>query len=143
MARDTESVVQRLIDIVNSGDLDRLGEVVGPDCVYHSAGYPDVHGVEGFRETSAPWLGAFPDAQITVTELLAEGDLVAYRYTFTGTHRGDQLGYAPTGRSVSADALRIDRVINGKIVEVFEIFDNYGLLQQLGVVPEILSEAQY
>jgi steroid delta-isomerase-like uncharacterized protein len=77
---------------------------------------------------------AFPDLMIKIDELVEEGDLVAFRWHCTATHRGDGLGFPATGRPVSFNGMGFIRVERGKLVEGWNNFDQLGMLQQLGVV---------
>jgi steroid delta-isomerase-like uncharacterized protein len=78
---------------------------------------------------------AFPDCRMTVEDVVAEGDQVAYRWTFSGTHRGELRGIAATGKRVSISGINVDRIAHGKIAEHWSQADVLGLLQQLGAVP--------
>ena len=79
---------------------------------------------------------AFPDLHMTIDDMVAEGDRVAYRWTVRGTHRGahTQLGIAPTGKQVTGWGMSIDRIVGGKIVETWNRYDSLGLMQQLEAV---------
>jgi len=81
------------------------------------------------------WAG-FPDMQVTIDDVIAEGDKVAYRWTARGTQTGEMMGIPPTGRSVILTGITIDRYdAESKIVEHWESYDQLGMLQQLGVIP--------
>jgi predicted ester cyclase len=67
--------------------------------------------------------------------MLAEGDLVATRKTFRGTHQGPFMGLEPTGKQVEIGLIDIVRVVDGRVTEHWNAVDNLGLLQQLGVLP--------
>src|SRR5436190_2066921 len=75
--------------------------------------------------------------RITVDEQIAEGDKVASRWTGRGTHDGDLMGVAPTGKQVTVSGLTFSRLANGKVVEEYTNWDTFGMMQQLGVVPEL------
>jgi steroid delta-isomerase-like uncharacterized protein len=77
---------------------------------------------------------ASPDVRCTVEDLIAEGDRVAARWTMRGTHRGELYGIPATGKSVTVASMSLYRLREGKIGEGFLLMDNFGLLQQLGVV---------
>lgn len=134
MPQDTKAVIRRLYDIINWGDLDRLSEVISPDCVYQLVDGSEYHGPEGYREAALTWRNAVPDLYISITHMVAEGDRVAYRYTITGTHLGEWAGIPPTGNTLTDETMAIDRVVDGKIVESSEISDALGVLEQLGLV---------
>jgi predicted ester cyclase len=78
---------------------------------------------------------AFPDSYFTVEDMVAEGDKVATRKTFHGTHRGEFLAIPPTGQQISIGLIDIVRVADGKVVEHWSIADNLGMMRQLGVIP--------
>ena len=80
-------------------------------------------------------LGTFPDARVTVEDQVAEGDKVVSRWTATGTHTGDLMGTAPTGRSIEIPGITISRFSGGKIAEDWYQSDDLGMMQQLGVIP--------
>jgi predicted ester cyclase len=79
--------------------------------------------------------GAFPDARMTIHDLIVDGDTVAWRWTFAGTHEGEFAGVGPTGRFVSYDGVSIERVRDGKIAERWDFPDLMAALSQLGVLP--------
>jgi predicted ester cyclase len=78
---------------------------------------------------------AFPDTHFTIDAMVAEGDLVATRWTAQGTHTGDLMGIAPSGQRVTVTGMNINRVVNGKLSEGWGNFDQLGLLQQIGAIP--------
>ena len=77
---------------------------------------------------------AFPDIRITAEDMVAEGDKVACRGTFSGTHKGEFMGIAATGKQINVGVIEILRIVGGKMVEHWNIVDNLGMMQQLGVV---------
>jgi len=79
-------------------------------------------------------LAAFPDLRVTVDDLLAEADKVAAHITMKGTHKGEFMGIAPTGRQVEMRISDIVRIAGGKAVERWGVEDSLGMLTQLGVV---------
>ena len=79
---------------------------------------------------------AFPDLHYTVENVLAEGELAAGHVTVRGTHQGEFLGIAPTGREVTWSETHVGRYENGKLVEHWGNSDDLGIMQQLGAVPE-------
>ena len=86
-----------------------------------------------FKQVHAAYRQAFPDMQFHIDEVIAEGDTVAMRWTVAGTHRGDLMGLAATGRSSRFEGMSFLRIRNGKIVEGRNVFDQLGMLKQLGV----------
>jgi predicted ester cyclase len=77
-------------------------------------------------------LSAFPDLHFTMEEQLIQGDGVAFRWHATGTHTGPLGAAPPTGKTIAVDGLIVDRLVNGKVQERWEQFDQALMLQQLG-----------
>ena len=96
----------------------------------------DLQGVEGASGLYNAYATAFPDFRLRSDDVIAEGDRVAVRYTFTGTHRGQLADVAATGRAVNAQGIVIFRVADAKVNEVRFVWDKYSLLQQLGALPQ-------
>jgi predicted ester cyclase len=89
---------------------------------------------------------AFTDLTATIEDMIAEGDKVAYRLTFRGTHQGELMGMPATGKHVTYTGIGIDTVVNGTITDMWLNFETLGMLQQLGVVPppgEMAKKAAY
>ena len=117
------------------GNLGVIDELVAPDYVGHDPAQPEMHGPEGIKQFITGYLAGFPDGRITIDGQLAEGDMVATRWTGRGTHQGELMGIPPTGKQVTVSGITISRVKNGKVVEEWSNWDTLGMLQQLGVVP--------
>jgi predicted ester cyclase len=118
----------RLIEVgFNRGDSATLNALLAPGFV--------VHGHEVTLAVATACRSALPDLQLSIAEQLAEGDLVASRWTAWGTHRGAMLGIPPTGRSIALTGMSIVRFVDGRLVEEWLEIDIAGLLQQLGHWP--------
>jgi predicted ester cyclase len=78
---------------------------------------------------------SFPDYRNDIEEILAEEDKVAIRHTWGGTHKGQFMGIAPTGKKAKIAAISITRMIKGKMIETWVINDSLGLMQQIGAFP--------
>jgi steroid delta-isomerase-like uncharacterized protein len=102
-----------------------------PDFVSHNMppGFPT--GVAGVTHFFATFRDAFPDVQVTIDELVADGDRAAIATTMTGTHTGELMGVPPTGRRVSVTGIDVVRVEDGRIVEHRGLTDTVGLMRQL------------
>ena len=87
------------------------------------------------RKPTGTLYTAFPDARHSIDELIAEGDLVAFRYGVRCTHQGEFQGAAPTGKAVNITAMAIARVAGGKIVEAWIEFDMLGVMQKIDAIP--------
>jgi predicted ester cyclase len=115
-----------------------IDELCAPDFVFHNASRP-IQDLQAYKQFLSKFLTAFPDAQFTTEDLIAEGDTVAVRRTFRGTHTSSLMGIPPTGRQVTITDMAILRVANGKFVEAWNNADDLGLLQQLGVIPALFG----
>lgn len=131
------ALVQRLYDAFNSGDPERLDDVLGGDYVHHDPNLPAEmqRGLGAYKQRFAAFPTAFPGFRLTVEDLVAEGDRVAVRWTFRGTNRGELMGIPATGKEVTFTAISIHRVAGDKIAESWVNFDAMGMMQQLGAVP--------
>jgi predicted ester cyclase len=91
---------------------------------------------EEFKRDLTELRRAFPDYAGTNVEQIAEGEKVANRFVFLGTHLGEFEGVSPTGKRIEFIGHSIDRVVEGKIVESWVEVDMLGVMQQLGALPE-------
>ena len=122
-------------EVMNKGDLSVANEIIATDYVGHAPGMPDFKGPEGFRQYMTMMRTAFPDIHLTVEDTVAEGDKVVNRYTGRGTHKGELMGIAPTGKQITIAGMVISRYVGGKQVEAWVSSDMLGMMQQMGVVP--------
>ncbi|HXN00466.1 MAG TPA: ester cyclase [Candidatus Dormibacteraeota bacterium] len=134
-----------LEDAANRGSVDLLDELADPNCVVHQAdgvGGNDIRGREAFKQFLKMYYAAFPDLHFTVEDQVAEGDKVVTRWSSEGTHNGELMGIAPTGKHVaSVTGITIDRYSGGKFVEGWGNWDTLGLMQKLGVIPALAQPA--
>ena len=124
-------------EVFNKGDLAVADETIANNYVYRGSGGQEFKGPEGFKQMVTMFRTAFPDFHMTVEDMVAEGDKVAHRLTGRGTHKGEFMGIAPTGKQVTVSAITISRFAGGKEVEALISIDMLGMMQQLGVVPPI------
>ncbi len=135
-SEQNKATVRRLIEESWKGNFGVVDELVASNYTAHDPANPEpLHGPEGVKESISGYRTAFPDARMTIEQQLAEGDLVATRWTGRGTHEGELLGIQPTGKQVTVSGLTISRVVDGKIVEEFQSWDNHGMLEQIGAIP--------
>ncbi|HEV7127635.1 MAG TPA: ester cyclase [Ktedonobacterales bacterium] len=130
-----KDLVRRYQEILNSGELAALGEVVATDISMPTAfpGFPS--GLEGARAIAAANRQMIPDFHVRIEDLIAEGDRVAAFITITGTHTRDMLGIPPTGKAFSVVGMSMFRFAGGKIVEHRGVGDIVSVLQQIGALP--------
>jgi steroid delta-isomerase-like uncharacterized protein len=135
MAAGGKALVRRWFDEVwNSGRASAIDELMAPHCVIHGLG-PAGMSPSDFKMFHAAYRNAFPDVNITIDQVVAEGDLVSACWSGTGTHRGDGLGFPATDKRVRFAGMMMARVADGKLVEGWNSFDQFGMLQQIGVIP--------
>jgi steroid delta-isomerase-like uncharacterized protein len=126
--------VRRLNDeVFNKGNLALIDELMAPDYVFHIT--PEVKGPEGVKKYIADFRTAFPDLHITIEDMVAEGDMMAIRYTMRGTFKGEMMGIAPTGKKMELPNASFARFKDGKQVEVWPYLDSLTWYQQLGISP--------
>ena len=139
MLSETNKTVSRRLfeEVWNKGNLAVLNELIANDHVNSGPGtLPGLPtGPEGAKQFITMYRNAFPDLRFTIDEQISEGDKVVTRWTAHGTHKGELLGIPATGKSSTVTGISIDRIVNGKIVESWGIFDQFGMMQQLGVIP--------
>ena len=122
-AQENKTLSNRVAQAISEGDLEALDELMAPELA------------EEFKRDVAEIRRAFPDYAGTNVEQIAEGEEVANRFVFLGTHLGEFEGVNPTGKRVEFVGHSIDRVIEGKIVESWVEVDMFGVMRQLGAEP--------
>jgi steroid delta-isomerase-like uncharacterized protein len=134
MSEENKALAHRSWQLLDNPDI--LEEVYAADLVWHEPDQ-DLRGYEEARQFVSMYKTAFPDLNVTVEDTMAEGDKVITRYIVRGTHEGEIEEFGPpTGRPLELEGITIHRIEDGKIVEEWERYDNLGMLQQLGLVPE-------
>jgi predicted ester cyclase len=116
--QDIKDLVRRYYEeVVGTGDLNRVAAFISPDYaeVYENTRYP--LGIEGAKQHILGVRRTYPDLTLEVTQQVAEGSLVVSQVLMRGTHAGEWLGIAPTGKIIVVTAVNIDRVVGGRIVE--------------------------
>jgi steroid delta-isomerase-like uncharacterized protein len=141
---DSKAIERRLYAEWNKGK--EAGIVImdrfyAPDFVFHIATGQDIRGIEAEKRHMSDFYEAFPDAHFTIQDMVAEGDKLAVRYTFTGTHKGEGMGIPPTNKKVTIHGITIShRNAEGKIVEKWERYNTLEAMQQLGLIPTTRKE---
>lgn len=124
-------------EIWNQGRLEVCDELIASDYVNHSAPLPDLPpGPEGLKQTVAAVRRAFPNVHYTIEDMVIGRDKAALRVTMRGTHRGEFLGMAPTGRQIEVQELQIEHLRDGRIVAHWHQIDDLVLQRQLGLLPQ-------
>src|SRR2546422_11648258 len=139
MSDTNKNVVRRLFDEVwNKGYLPVADQLFAQNYSHHDSSTPEFgRGPESEKKRATVYRTAFPDLRVTIEDIIAEGETVMSRWSCRGTHKGDLSGVAPTGRPFTISGMTVARVANGKLAEGHVNWDALGLMQQLGVVPEL------
>ena len=131
-----EGVVRRFYDeLWNRWDLAVAEEIVAPDVRFRGSLGTTLVGIDAFRDYVEQVRTAFPDWHNEIDELISADDAVVARLTFTGTHRGDLLGIAPTGRRVGYAGVAIFHLDGGRIARAWVVGDTQELWRALGATP--------
>jgi steroid delta-isomerase-like uncharacterized protein len=116
-------------DIVNKGDFAAFDNYFSEKVLFNNS--------PGLKQGLAGMLrilrSGFPDFHLAIEDQIAEEDKVVTRVTFRGTHKGEFRGIAPTGKQVKYTGIAIDRIADGKVLEMWHVADTSGMLQQIGV----------
>jgi len=127
---ENKAIIRRFIEAFNRHDLSSIDELLDPDFVDHT----HKTGREGLKQLFGMAFKAFPDWHESIEEIIAEGDKVWVRLTYTGTHTGEFMGIAPTGKTLTTEMVDIYRIVDGKHVEGRFIVDQLDFLKELGVI---------
>ena len=134
-----KAVIRRYIEIGwSTGDMDAVADAIAPD---YRRDQPNmamaVNSEKELEQLIGMYRAGIPDLDISVQHIVAEGDWVATRVLCRGTHTGELAGIPPAGKSLDFTASDFFRMADGKVVESWHNVDDFGLLQQLGIVPAL------
>ncbi|MFL7791794.1 MAG: ester cyclase [Anaerolineae bacterium] len=140
-------LVRRYFDeFLNKRDLDLADRIIAPDFTHNLHGFGDTNGREAWKQTIQVIVDAMPDAHWTVEEVVAQGDTVVMRWTFTGTHSGAEwAGWPATGSKISTPMVAFFYFAEGKISSGRTLADSLDMWQQFGVIPplaEMIEQAK-
>jgi steroid delta-isomerase-like uncharacterized protein len=133
-----KAIVMRFLEEINRGNLGIIDELVAETfheipLWYGAAQVPP--GRAGVFQDMEQFITALPDMQMTIDDLVAEGDRVVVRFTTRGTHTGPFRGVAPTGKVIQWTEIGTVQIADGQIASFTTLWDQLGFLQQMGVVP--------
>lgn len=131
--KENVELLKRSLAKFNAGDLEGYLEMFDKAVVFHGLSRRLKPGVGGLREYYTALRLAFPDMRLSSEDIIAEGEKVANRYSFYGTHKGDYMGVAPTMKLIVTPGMVINLFKNGKCIEIWQSTDALGFLVQLGV----------
>ncbi len=124
MSEEHKAMVQRMVEGINAGDIENtVDELFAP------------RAARRVKRLFVEFHSAFPDWHEEIVELVAEGNMVAGRFRCSGTHRGEFLGEAPTGKRMEVEEVFFLRAEDGRFVEFWAMEDSLGRMRQLGLLP--------
>ena len=129
--QENKAIIRRWFEAENKKDLSSIEDIVAPDFVDHTH---HLKSLEEYKQRITRFIKGFPDFKETIEDIVAEGDKVWVRFRFTGTHTGEYLGLAPTGKKITVEIVDIFRMVDGKAVEEWEVSDGLDSLKQLGLI---------
>jgi steroid delta-isomerase-like uncharacterized protein len=132
--RENKALIQRVYTLWNRRELEEAFKYFAPDYVEHPTSGDATF--KQMKKSTAEFYAAFPDAIATIKDMVAEGDKIAVRVTWEGTHKGEFMGIAPTGKKINITNHAIFRITAGKWAESWATIDGLRFLQQLGVIPK-------
>ena len=136
MTQDNATIIRRFADeVITQGKIYSAAQYVWEDVVEQVPLPGQGPGLDGLKDILRAMRAGFPDIVFSIQEQIAEGDKVASRFEWTGTHKGEFLGVAATDRAVQVWGVVIDRLENGRIKDTRIIMDTLGLMSQLGALP--------
>jgi steroid delta-isomerase-like uncharacterized protein len=135
MPEERKAVVRRFLsEAFERGNLGAVDELIADNFVDHTPPPKVPDNKAGLKQTVRMFRSAFPDIRLTIEDMIEEGNKVAVRLVTHGTHKGELMGIAPTGRTISVNEEHFMRFADGKIAEHWGVEDNLAMMQQLGVV---------
>jgi len=148
VAEQHDLIIRYVESVWNKGDTVAPDEYIATTFVHNdpSISGGSINGPDGVTHLVTMFRTAFPDLNITIKDMIAEDDKIATRWTMGGTHegefwtvygtsQGESIGVPPTGKYLMVTGISVYRIADGKIAEVWQIWDCLGLYQQLGVIP--------
>ena len=136
-AEENKAIVQRFLEagMGNPKDLGYVDEFVSPN---YSSERREIHGIKEYKQRIIDNRNSFAaDVEGTIDEMIAEGDKVVVRGTWSGTHKGTAFGIAPTGKRYTIGLITIYRLAGGKIVDEWAMGDFNSMFRQIGAYPSL------
>jgi len=132
MPNENKDLIRRYLEeCIGGNNVSLMDELLAANYVWHTPSLGDLD-LEAYKQFQPSVLSGFPDGHWVIEDIVAEGDRVAWRWTFRGTHLGAFMGIPATGRQVRMSGMIISRIADGRIAEEWEIYDAMGMMQQLG-----------
>ncbi len=135
-SNENKEILKNLADILSSGDMSKVNEVLDDNFSYRSTAGEEIHGPEAMMDFFGMYEEAFSDFNTEWQDMVAEGDTVYFQYRQTGTHSGEFWGIPASNNKMDILVTSRAKLKNGKLVEVYDSFDTMELLKQLDALPE-------
>jgi steroid delta-isomerase-like uncharacterized protein len=133
-AEQNKATERHIISEMNSGNWGIVDEAFSPDFIYHGPFGIETRGLAEFKNLMGEIMTAFPDFQMKIEDMIAEGDKISMRLTCRCTHKGTFMNIAPSGKQATFVAVLITQIVNGKEVQSWDVWDTASFLQQLGII---------
>jgi C-1 hydroxylase len=133
-AEKNKAVVRQIWEAWNRGEMDSLpSDLTTHDYIVHSPLGGKIKGMEGIKQIFAIEKNAFPDYQDKIENVIAEGNMVAAFFTFSGTFQGELMGNSPNGNKVVLPWAQLNRFAGGNLAETWNYYDTADWFRQLGI----------
>ncbi|RLD29190.1 MAG: hypothetical protein DRI75_04090 [Bacteroidetes bacterium] len=144
LTKQNKEIVKKSFEVVANGDYEGMNNYIAEDYVRHCQATPEltIESLDAFKEFIRKDRKSIPDQKLEVKMLVAEGDMVAFWGTYTGTQTGQMGPFFPTGKSAELDFSGVHRLENGKVVETWVTWDNITILSQLGHFPLVPNKTE-
>ena len=130
-----KALYRKVMEALNAKDFETARSHIADDYTWHGPGGATLQGIAQWREMVEGYFTAFPDLELHIGNVAAEGDLVAAHWSATGTHLGALGDMAATGKKIDITGNHMFRVADGKLAEEWETFDEMAMMQQIGAIP--------
>jgi C-1 hydroxylase len=128
---ENKAIIRKVIEAINTRSIALLDELIAHDFIYRTH---QIRGLDVIKRVVEEEITGFPDLHVAIEDIIAEGDKVWIRLTETATHTGKFRGLRPTGRKITYTAVTIWRIVDGKVVEGWGVYDQLEYYKQLGVI---------
>jgi steroid delta-isomerase-like uncharacterized protein len=120
-------------EVLNKGNLSVLDDLLSPNFVYHGIDWKEVKGIDAYKQMIKGLRTVYPDFHATIEDIIAEGSIVATRYTCRFTFTGQVEGFTPTGKNAVMTGVIFERFEDGKMTEIWDFYDQMDVKRQLGI----------
>jgi len=137
-AKENTATIQRFVDeFVNHNNVSVMDDLVSRDFMFHDTSGKAYKGTDDFKKQASMFSSAYPDTRAKLEDWVVDDVKGSIRITFSGTQTGNLMGIAPTGKKASMPAIIFFHFKDGKITEMWQMYDMMNVMQQLGVAPQM------